>query len=148
MCLLGCDILLCTVQKNKIKMVISGSISPQIGCSLGEPALAPMNKWSTHTAHTTKAWTNQWELWKSSKKNLSTQNLSQRDMVKKQFVSYTVSSLQKIHGFVPGYKHLTDEATITIKLEEELVAFPVLGKNPSFLVPCRSWSWCHLYLKN
>lgn len=28
----------------------------------------------------------------------------------------------KVRGLVPGYKHLIDEATITMKLEEGLVA--------------------------
>lgn len=40
------------------------------------------------------------------------------------------------------------EATITRMLEEEFVASSVLGRNPSFMMPYRSWAWCQRFLKN
>lgn len=53
----------------------------------------------------------------------------------------------EIHGSVPGYKHLTDGATVTIQLGEELVASTVLEKSPSLLVTCRSWADVNSVLK-
>lgn len=145
------DVIFCYVPCRKIKLKWL-SLAPFPLKLAAHWESQPWRRWTNgvHTAHTTKSWINQWELWKSSKKNFSIKIFLNGILQGSNLSHIQSAPCKKIHGFVPGYKHLTDEATITIKLEEELVASPVLGekKTTSFLVPCRSWAWCHLSFKN